>query len=59
MEIMLLLKDLLTQKELIGPLLFTFVILSIVFRDTRIVAKVLRRPLMLYILLITIESLIK
>lgn len=59
MEIMLLLKDLLIQKELLGMFLFTFIILSIVFKDISTVAKVLRKPLLIYTILIMTLNYVK
>lgn len=51
MNILLLIKDLLTNTELIGAMIFAFIFLFVIFRDVQAITKCLRKVATLYIIL--------
>lgn len=50
MDLLLLIKDLLTQKDLIGMFTFTFIISFVITKDANTIIKVLRKVLVTYII---------
>lgn len=55
MEVLFLLKDLLVGNiELLPMFVFVFFILNLIFIDTKGVAKILRKALLLYVIVVSI-----
>jgi hypothetical protein len=58
MDVLLLIKELLANKELVGMFLFTFIILLFIFRDIKAVVKGLRKIITSYVIVIMLVKMI-